>query len=99
VTLHIAACNPAHLTRAEVPADVIEAEKAIYAKQVENKPANIIQKIVDGKLEKFYQQITLLEQGFVKDPEQTVTEMLAARGKALNDKLTIRRFVRYQVGV
>lgn len=99
ITLHIAACNPAHLTRAEVPADVIEAERAIYAKQVENKPANIVQKIVDGKLEKFYQQVTLLEQGFVKDPDQTVSEMLAARGKAIGDTLTIRRFIRYQVGV
>jgi elongation factor Ts len=99
VTLHIAACNPAYLTRSEVPADTIESERGIYAKQVENKPANIIQKIVDGKLEKFYQQVTLLEQGFVKDPEQTVTEMLAARGKTLGDTITIRRFVRYQVGV
>jgi len=98
VTLHIAACSPQCLDRTAVPAETVQAEREIYAKQVENKPANIIQKIVDGKLEKFYGQICLLEQGFVKDPEQTVTEMLAAKSKELGDKLVIRRFVRYQVG-
>ena len=98
VTLHIAACNPASLSRADIPAETVQAEREIYAKQVENKPANIIQKIVDGKLEKFYQQVCLLEQGFVKDPDQSVTDMLAARGKLVNDTLTVRRFVRYQVG-
>jgi elongation factor Ts len=99
VTLHIAACNPQFLDRASVAPELIAAEREIYAKQVENKPANIIQKIVDGKMEKFYSQVCLLEQGFVKDPEQTVTEMLAARGKDLGDTLKIRRFTRYQVGV
>jgi elongation factor Ts len=99
VTLHIAAANPQFLTRGDVAADVIAAEREIYAKQVEGKPANIVDKIVDGKLEKFYSQIVLPEQGFVKDPDQTVADMLAARGKELGDTLTIRRFTRYQVGV
>jgi len=99
VTLHIAAANPQFIARDEVHADVISAEKEIYAKQVEGKPANIVEKIVAGKLEKFYSQICLPEQGFVKDPDQTVADMLAARGKDLGDKLTIRRFTRYQVGV
>jgi elongation factor Ts len=99
VTLHIAAANPQFIERAEVHADVISAEKEIYAKQVEGKPANIVDKIVAGKLEKFYSQICLPEQGFVKDPDQTVADMLAARGKELGDKLSIRRFTRYQVGV
>ncbi len=99
VTLHIAAANPQYILRDEVHADVISAEKEIYAKQVEGKPANIVDKIVAGKLEKFYSQICLPEQGFVKDPDQTVADMLAARGKELGDKLTIRRFTRYQVGV
>ncbi len=98
VTLQIAASNPAYLDRASVPADVIAAEREIYAKQVENKPANIVQKIVDGKLEKFYQQGCLIEQAFVKDPDVSITEMLAARGKEVGDTLTVRRFVRYQVG-
>ncbi len=99
VTLHIAAANPQFLNRSDVAAEVIAAEREIYAKQVEGKPANIVDKIVDGKLEKFYSQICLVEQGFVKDPDQTVADMLAARGKDLGDTLTIRRFTRYQVGV
>lgn len=99
VTLHIAAANPQFLNRADVAADVIAAEKEIYAKQVEGKPANIVDKIVAGKLEKYYSQICLVEQGFVKDPDQTVTDMLAARSKELGDTLSIRRFARYQVGV
>ena len=98
VTLHIAACNPVCLNRQQVPAETVQAEREIYAKQVENKPANIIQKIVDGKLDKFYQQVCLVEQGFVKDPDQTVAEMLAACGKKVGDTLEIRRFIRYQVG-
>jgi elongation factor Ts len=98
VTLQIAASNPAYLDRSAVPVDVIASEREIYAKQVENKPANIVQKIVDGKLEKFYQQSCLIEQAFVKDPDLSITEMLAARGKELGDTLTVRRFARYQVG-
>ncbi len=98
VTLHIAACNPQYLNRTEVPEKVLASEKEIYAKQVQGKPANIIEKIVLGKLDKFFQQICLLEQGFVKDPDQTVTELLATKGKELEDTLAIRRFTRYQVG-
>lgn len=98
VTLHIAACNPQYLTREEVPADIVEAEKAIYAKQVENKPANIIDKIVEGKLGKFYQQICLVEQAYVKDTDQSITEFLASKGKELGDELEICRFTRYQLG-
>jgi len=99
VTLHIAAANPQFLNRGDVAPEAIAAEREIYAKQVEGKPANIVDKIVDGKLEKFYSQIVLVEQGFVKDPDHTVADMLAARGKELGDTLTIRRFTRYQVGV
>jgi elongation factor Ts len=98
ITLHIAASNPRYLSREDVPETVVEGEREIYAKQVENKPANIIDKIVGGKLEKFYSQICLVEQGFVKDPDHSVKELLAARSKELGDELAIRRFVRYQVG-
>ncbi|MCS6770953.1 MAG: translation elongation factor Ts [Kiritimatiellae bacterium] len=98
VTLHIAACNPAYLRREDVPAEVVNTEREIYAKQVQGKPANIIQKIVDGKMEKFYQQTCLVEQAFVKDADHTVAEMLKARGDSIGDTLTIRRFIRYQVG-
>lgn len=98
VTLHVAACSPQYLQRSEVPEAVLQAERDIYAKQVENKPPQIVEKIVSGKIEKFYSQVCLIEQGFVKDPETTVADMLAARGKLLDDALTVRRFVRFQLG-
>jgi elongation factor Ts len=98
VTLHIAASNPAYLQRADVPADVIRSESEIYAKQVEGKPPHIVEKIVAGKLDKFYQQTCLVEQAFVKDADHTVADMLKMRGDAIGDTLTIRRFTRYQVG-
>ena len=98
LTLHITAVNPACITRDQVPAETVQAEKDIYAKQVEGKPANIIEKIVVGKLEKFYGQICLIEQPFVKDQEKTVGALLAETGKAVGDEFTIRRFVRWQLG-
>jgi elongation factor Ts len=99
ITLHIAACNPHCLTRQDVPETVLASEKDIYAKQVQGKPANIVEKIVVGKLEKYFSQTCLVEQGFVKDPDQTITELLAAKGKELGDQFAIRRFTRFQVGV
>jgi elongation factor Ts len=99
ITLHIAAANPQYLKRDEVPAETVDAERAIYAKQVENKPANIIDKIVDGKLNKFYSQICLVEQEFVKDNDLTITKLVEQTGKKVGDELEIRRFVRYQIGV
>lgn len=98
VTLHIAASSPQYLTRDEVPADVIAAESEIYAKQAEGKPEQIIEKIVSGKIDKFYSQICLVEQGFVKDPDQSIADYLAARGKEIDDTLEIRRYIRYQIG-
>lgn len=99
ITLHIAAANPAYLNRAAVPADTVQAEREIFAKQVEGKPANIIDKIVGGKLEKFYQTVCLVEQGFVKDPDRSITDYVAAQAKTIGDTITIQRFIRYQVGV
>lgn len=98
LTLHITAVNPACLTRDQVPVETVQAERDIYAKQVEGKPANIIDKIVAGKLEKFYGQICLMEQAFVKDQDKTVGAVLAEAGKAAGDEITIRRFVRWQLG-
>ncbi len=98
ITLHIAASNPNYLDRSEVPPDVLEAERSIFAKQAEGKPANIVEKIVDGKIEKFYGQICLREQPFVKDADHTVQQLLDTTGKALGDTLSIRRFARYQIG-
>lgn len=98
IAMHIAALNPQSLDRSGVPAELVDAEKALYAKQVEGKPENIIEKILSGKMEKFFSQIVLLEQGFVKDPDQSISDLLAATGKELNDTVTIRRYARYQIG-
>lgn len=98
LTLHIAASNPAYLDRTAVPESVLAAERDIYAKQVEGKPANIVEKIVAGKIEKNFTQICLVEQGFVKDPDTRVSDLVAATGKTLGDTLAIRRFVRWQLG-
>lgn len=98
VTLHVAAANPRFLNASEVPAAELAAEREIYAKQVAGKPAQIVDKIVDGKIKKFYQDICLLDQGFVKEPKQSIQALLAEKGKGLGDTLSIRRFVRYQLG-
>lgn len=98
LTLHVAACSPRYLVSREVSADVVAAEREIYSKQVEGKPANIVDKIVDGKMAKFYAQVCLVDQGFVKDPDTSITKLLEAKGKEVGDTLTIRRFVRWQLG-
>jgi elongation factor Ts len=96
--LHVAALDPVALRREDVPAAVVEAEKSVYAKQVEDKPEKIRAGIVQGKLNKFYQTNCLLEQGFVKDPEVTVTQLLDRTGKTAGGALTLRRFARVKVG-
>jgi len=98
ITLHVAAAAPQYLCREEVPAAEIEAEREIYAKQVEGKPANIIDNIVNGKVNKFFSQICLLEQGFVKDDKISITALVEAKNKELGDKISIRRYLRWQLG-
>lgn len=98
ITLHLAACRPPYLDRSMVPSDVLDSERAIYAKQVENKPANIVEKIVAGKVEKYYSIVCLLEQPFVKDSAITVTQMLEAKGKEAGAPLSVRRFAIWQLG-
>lgn len=98
LALHVAACSPAYLDRAAVPESVISAERAIFAKQVEGKPENIVEKIVTGKLEKTFSQICLLEQGFVKDPDVRVDARIAAVAGELGDSVAVRRFARWQLG-
>ncbi|MDG1072633.1 MAG: translation elongation factor Ts [Akkermansiaceae bacterium] len=100
LTLHIAASAPAGLGREDIPADLVEAEKDIFRKQMEgqNKPADILEKIISGKLGKFYSEHCLLEQGFVKDPDTTIQGLLEAQGKEVGDTLAIDRFVRFQLG-
>ncbi|MGN6386683.1 MAG: translation elongation factor Ts [Verrucomicrobiota bacterium] len=99
ITLQIAAANPVSVSRESVDPKVIEKEKEIAADQVKNKPPQAVAKIIEGKLEKFFQTICLVDQGFVKkNSEITVKEHVANVGKQLGDEITIRRFVRFQVG-
>jgi elongation factor Ts len=98
ITLQIAAANPTCVSREEVPADLVAKEKEIATDQVKNKPPQAIAKIVEGKLDKFFQTICLVEQGFVKNGEMTVKEHVAQTGKNLGDEITVRRFLRFQVG-
>ena len=99
ITLQIAAGHPHVVSREQVPADVVAKEKEIAAEQVKNKPPQAIAKIVEGKLEKFYQAYCLVDQGFVKrNSEVSLKEHMAQIAKQLGDEISIRRFVRFQVG-
>jgi elongation factor Ts len=98
ITLHIAAAHPLYVGRDEVPETLVESERAIYEAQVQGKPENVISKIVAGKLDKFYSTVCLLEQGFIKNPDQTVKELVATKIAALGENIVIRRFTRYLVG-
>ncbi len=99
ITLQIAAANPISVDRSSVPAATIERERAIYKDQVPpGKPANIIDKIIDGKMDKFFSGVCLIDQAFIKNPDQTIAQLIAEKSKALDDTLTIRRFIRYMVG-
>ena len=98
ICLHIAAARPASLDRSGVPAQLVEDEKALFLKQVEGKPANIVEGILKGKLNKFYSQICLIEQPFVKEDKISITELLAAKSKEIGDAVTIKRYTRWQLG-
>lgn len=100
VALQIAAGNPLYVTREDVPDDVISKEMEIYRAQgiEEGKPDNVLDKIAAGRLEKYYQQVVLMEQSFVKDPDKTMTDYLGEMGAKLGENIGVRRFVRYELG-
>jgi len=100
LTLQIAAAAPRWLIPEDVPASVIEAEKDIYRNQLaeQKKPANIIENILNGKIKKFYSDVCLIHQPFVKEPKQSVTDIVKACEKATGDTIKIKRFVRFQLG-
>ena len=100
LTLHIAATSPAGLKREDIPAELVESEKDIFRKQMEGagKPADILEKIIEGKLGKFYSERCLLEQGFVKEPDTAIKSLLEAKGKELGDTITVNRFRRFGLG-
>ncbi len=98
IALHIAAANPTCVTREEVPADLLKNEREIAAAGSENKPAEIVEKIVAGKMEKIYQQCVLLEQPFVKNPDVTIGDLLKESIAKMGENMVIKRFARFQVG-
>jgi elongation factor Ts len=100
ISLHIAAADPRFVRREEVTPEVLEREKAIYREQAlaSGKPANVVDRIVDGKVEKFYGESVLLDQPFVKDAEKTVGQLVAERVAKVGENIQIRRFVRFKVG-
>src|SRR5216110_2728914 len=98
ITLHIAAAHPLYVTRQDVPRKLIEAEREIYKAQVKGKPVNVTEKIVDGKLDKFYSTVCLLEQGFIKNPDVTIKDLLSSKVAELGENIIIRRFTRYLMG-
>ena len=100
IAMHIAAANPTYVSREDVAAGIIDAERDIYRSQVAGKPQQVVEKIVDGKLEKFFSETCLLEQIFIKDPEQKlkVKDLVIEKIAKLGENIVIKRFARFQVG-
>ncbi len=100
IALHIAAAAPKYVSRDEVPAELLEKEKEVYKEQLKNegKPADIIEKIIEGKVNKFYSEICLLEQPFIKDDGKTIEEILTAKTGEIGEKISVRRFARFELG-
>ena len=100
VGMHIAAANPTYGTRAEVPEADVEREKAIFRGQFEgsNKPADVIEKIVTGKLNSYYQQVVLLDQASIRDPKTSIGDLVTAAIAKMGENITIARFARFKIG-
>ena len=100
IAMHIAASGPIAVNKEEVPADILETEKEIYAAQARKsgKPENIIEKMIEGRIAKFYQENVLMEQSFVKDPDLTINDVITEMVAKLGENIIITRFVRFQLG-
>ncbi len=100
VAMQIAAANPSYVSREEVPADVIEHEKEVLRAQAlnEGKPAQIVEKMIVGRIEKYYKEVCLLEQPFIKDPDKTITQLINESIAKIGENIAVRRFTRYQLG-
>lgn len=100
IAMQIAAASPKYVRREEVPVDALEKEKEILRNQAlnEGKPAHIVDKMVEGRMSKFYEDVCLLEQSFVKDPDKTVSTLLNEKISAIGENISIRRFVRFELG-
>ena len=100
IAMHIAAANPSYLRREEVPTAELEHEKMVLSEQARNegKPEKIIEKMVSGRIEKYYKEVCLLEQSFVKDPDKTISDLITESIAKIGENISIRRFTRYQLG-
>ena len=100
IAMHIAAANPVYVSRDEVPAETLEREKEIYRAQVTNKPPQVVEKIIEGKLDKFFSDMCLLEQVFIKDPEgkKKVKDIITDKMAKVGENIIVRRFARFQLG-
>lgn len=100
IAMHVAAANPAYISKEDVPQDIISREKEIYMAQVANKPPQVVEKIVEGKLEKFFSDSCLLEQIFIKDTDQKmkIKDLITEKIAKLGENILVRRFARFQVG-
>jgi elongation factor Ts len=100
IALHIAAVSPQYISREQVPEEIVEKEKEIYRKQALSmgKPENVVEKIVNNKLNKFYQEICLLEQPFLKDTKYTVADYIKEKITMFGENITVRRFIKFEVG-
>ena len=100
IALHIAAAAPEYLSREEVPAENVEHEKEVLRAQAlnEGKPEKIVDKMVEGRIDKYYKDVCLLEQPFVKDPDVSIQEMITQKVAKIGEKITVRRFARFKMG-
>lgn len=100
VAMHVAAANPLAVSAEDIPEDVVERERQVYLEQVRNegKPEAIQEKIVEGKIRKFFEETTLLKQPFVKNPDQTVEQLIIDTAARTGEKISVARFVRFEVG-
>lgn len=100
LAMQVVAAKPSYLTRDDVPAEVLAEEKAVYRAQMQDsgKPEHIVERIVEGKLEKFYEEACLLDQPFIKDTAMTVGELVQQTNALLGENIVVRRFVRFEIG-
>jgi elongation factor Ts len=100
LAMHIAAANPVAVSESDLPPELVEREKQVYLEQVKNegKPDHIAEKIVEGKLRKFFEESTLMKQPFVKNPDQTVDELVTAVSAKTGEKISVARFARFSIG-
>ncbi|HUW30139.1 MAG TPA: translation elongation factor Ts [Planctomycetota bacterium] len=98
ICMQVAAARPIAVAREDLPQDMIDREKGIYAEQVKGKPANIIDKIIEGKLNAFFKEVCLLEQPFIKDPAISIQDIIKGKIAKFGENISVRRFVRYQLG-